>query len=164
MGFAGIVQLGLNMDIEDEKSRIKKWIFGYIILGFVMLAFALIHWIFLFPAVVFICINLLMFRDLRKLDKNNVQEVVSSNLDEKKLNGGTKMELSNEEKTALLETLSKDEELNLFLKVTNGQVKFAIFEKLRAEVEAKPEKKAEVVEPKAAEKGSKEEEDIVVED
>jgi len=152
------------MDIEDEKSRIKKWIFGYIILGFVMLAFALIHWIFLFPAVVFICINLLMFRDLRKLDKNNVQEVVSSNLDEKKLNGGTKMELSNEEKTALLETLSKDEELNLFLKVTNGQVKFAIFEKLRAEVEAKPEKKAEVVEPKAAEKGSKEEEDIVVED
>jgi len=152
------------MDIEDEKSRIKKWIFGYIILGFVMLAFALIHWIFLFPAVVFICINLLMFRDLRKLDKNNVQEVVSSNLDEKKLNGGTKMELSNEEKTALLETLSKDEELNLFLKVTNGQVKFAIFEKLRAELEAKPEKKAEVVEPKAAEKGSKEEEDIVVED
>ena len=152
------------MDIEDEKSRIKKWIFGYIILGFVMLAFALIHWIFLFPAVIFVCINFLMFRDLRKLDKDNVQEVVSSNLDEKKLNGGTKMELSNEEKTALLETLSKDEELNLFLKVTNGQVKFAIFEKLRAEVEAKPEKKAEVVEPKAAEKGSKEEEDIVVED
>ena len=152
------------MDIEDEKSRIKKWILGYIILGFVMLAFALIHWIFLFPAVIFVCINFLMFRDLRKLDKDNVQEVVSSNLDEKKLNGGTKMELSNEEKTALLETLSKDEELNLFLKVTNGQVKFAIFEKLRAEVEAKPEKKAEVVEPKAAEKGSKEEEDIVVED
>jgi len=152
------------MDIEDEKSRIKKWIFGYIILGFVMLAFALIHWIFLFPAVIFVCINFLMFRDLRKLDKDNVQEVVSSNLDEKKLNGGTKMELSNEEKTALLETLSKDEELNLFLKVTNGQVKFAIFEKLRAELEAKPEKKAEVVEPKAAEKGSKEEEDIVVED
>ena len=152
------------MNIEQEKSRIKKWILGYIILGFVMLAFALIHWIFLFPAVIFICINFLMFRDLRKLDKDNVQEVVSSNLDEKKLNGGTKMELSNEEKTALLETLSKDEELNLFLKVTNGQVKFAIFEKLRAEVEAKPEKKAEVVEPKAAEKGSKEEEDIVVED
>jgi len=152
------------VNIEQEKSRIKKWIFGYIILGFVMLAFALIHWIFLFPAVIFVCINFLMFRDLRKLDKDNVQEVVSSNLDEKKLNGGTKMELSNEEKTALLETLSKDEELNLFLKVTNGQVKFAIFEKLRAEVEAKPEKKAEVVEPKAAEKGSKEEEDIVVED
>lgn len=152
------------MNIEQEKSRIKKWILGYIILGFVMLAFALIHWIFLFPAVIFICINFLMFRDLRKLDEDNVQEVVSSNLDEKKLNGGTKMELSNEEKTALLETLSKDEELNLFLKVTNGQVKFAIFEKLRAEVEAKPEKKAEVVEPKAAEKGSKEEEDIVVED
>ena len=129
-----------------------------------MLAFALIHWIFLFPAVIFVCINFLMFRDLRKLDEDNVQEVVSSNLDEKKLNGGTKMELSNEEKTALLETLSKDEELNLFLKVTNGQVKFAIFEKLRAELEAKPEKKAEVVEPKAAEKGSKEEEDIVVED
>jgi len=152
------------VNIEQEKSRIKKWILGYIILGFVMLAFALIHWIFLFPAVIFICINFLMFRDLRKLDEDNVQEVVSSNLDEKKLNGGTKMELSNEEKTALLETLSKDEELNLFLKVTNGQVKFAIFEKLRAEVEAKPEKKAEVVEPKAAEKGSKEEEDIVVED
>jgi len=152
------------VNIEQEKSRIKKWILGYIILGFVMLAFALIHWIFLFPAVIFVCINFLMFRDLRKLDKDNVQEVVSSNLDEKKLNGGTKMELSNEEKTALLETLSKDEELNLFLKVTNGQVKFAIFEKLRAEVEAKPEKKAEVVEPKAAEKGSKEEEDIVVED
>ncbi len=86
------------MDIEDEKSRIKKWISGYIILGFVMLAFALIHWIFLFPAVIFVCINFLMFRDLRKLDKDNVQEVVSSNLDEKKLNGGTKMELSNEEK------------------------------------------------------------------
>jgi len=152
------------VNIEQEKSRIKKWIFGYIILGFVMLAFALIHWIFLFPAVIFVCINFLMFRDLRKLDEDNVQEVVSSNLDEKKLNGGTKMELSNEEKTALLETLSKDEELNLFLKVTNGQVKFAIFEKLRAELEAKPEKKAEVVEPKAAEKGSKEEEDIVVED
>ena len=154
------------MNIEQEKSRIKKWIFGYIILGFVMLAFALIHWIFLFPAVIFVCINFLMFRDLRKLDEDNVQEVVSSNLDEKKLNGGTKMELSNEEKTALLETLSKDEELNLFLKVTNGQVKFAIFEKLRAELEAKPEKKeAEVEKPKAVEKDSKgEDEDIVVED
>ena len=149
------------MDIEDEKSRIKKWIFGYIILGFVMLAFALIHWIFLFPAVIFVCINFLMFRDLRKLDKDNVQEVVSSNLDEKKLNGGTKMELSNEEKTALLETLSKDEELNFFVKVTNGQAKFAIFEKLRAELEAKPD----AVKPKEAKKDSKgEDEDVVVED
>jgi len=155
------------MDIEQEKSRIKKWILGYIILGFVMLAGALVHWFFLLPAVIFICINISMFKDLNKLDEDNVQEVVSSNLDEKKLDGGTKMELSNEEKTALLETLSKDEELNLFLKVTNGQVKFAIFEKLRAELEAKPEKKAEAEkkeEPKAAEQDNKGEEDIVVED
>jgi len=148
------------MDKEEEKSRIKKWILAYTILGFVMLAFALIHWIFLLPAVIFVCINLLMFRNIKKLDKDNVQEVVSSNLDEKKLDGGTKMEMNNEEKTLLLETLSKDEELNLFLKVTNGQAKFVLFEKLRVELEAKPAKKT-----KEAEKGSKgEDEDVVVED
>ena len=149
------------MDIQQEKSRIKKWILGYIIFGFVMLAFALIHWLFLLPAVIFVCINLLMFRDLRKLEEDNVQE----NLEVKQINQEVnKMEKTNEEKTLLLETLSKDEELNLFLKVTNGQAKFALFEKLRAELEAKPEKKAEAVEPKVAEQDSKGEEDIVVED
>jgi len=71
------------------------------------------------------------------------------------------MQLSKEEKTLLLEVLSKDEELNMFLKVTNGQAKFALFEKLRAEVETKPKEEK----PKEAEKGSKEEDkDIVVED
>ncbi len=49
----------------------------------------------------------------------------------------------------------------MFLKVTNGQAKFALFEKLRKEVEAKPKEEK----PKEAEKGSKrEDEDIVVED
>jgi len=70
------------------------------------------------------------------------------------------MQLNKEENTLLLEVLSKDEELNMFLKVTNGQAKFALFEKLRAEVEAKPKEEK----PKEAEKGSKEEDkDIVVE-
>jgi len=71
------------------------------------------------------------------------------------------MQLNKEENTLLLEVLSKDEELNMFLKVTNGQAKFALFEKLRKEVEAKPKEEK----PKEAEKGSKGEvEDIIVED
>ena len=75
------------------------------------------------------------------------------------------MQLNKEEKTLLLEVLSRDEELNMFLKVTNGQAKFALFEKLRAEVEAKPEEKAKEEKPKEAEKGSKgEDEDIIIED
>ena len=69
------------------------------------------------------------------------------------------MEKTNEEKALLLEVLSKDEELNAFLKVTNGQAKFALFEKLRKELEAKPEKKeAQKEEP------AKEEEDVIVEE
>ena len=77
------------------------------------------------------------------------------------------MQLSKDENTLLLEVLRKDEELNAFLQVTNGQAKFALFEKLRAEVETKlkqgiePPKK-----PEETEKDSKgeDEEDIVVED
>jgi len=70
-------------------------------------------------------------------------------------------EMTKEENTLLLEVLSKDEELNMFLKVTNGQAKFALFEKLRAELEVKPKEEK----PKEAEKGSKgEDEDIVVEE
>ena len=77
------------------------------------------------------------------------------------------MEMNNEEKALLLEVLSKDEELNAFLKVTNGQAKFALFEKLREELEAKPKKKQqEIVPPKKPneEQDSEEDEDIVVED
>lgn len=77
------------------------------------------------------------------------------------------MEMSNEEKALLLEVLSKDEELNAFLKVTNGQAKFALFEKLREELEVKPKKKQqEILPPKKPneEPDSNEDEDIVVED
>ena len=77
------------------------------------------------------------------------------------------MEMNNEEKALLLEVLSKDEELNAFLKVTNGQAKFALFEKLREELEAKPKKKQEILPPKKPNEepdSEEEEEDIVVED
>ncbi len=70
------------------------------------------------------------------------------------------MQLNKEEKTLLLEVLSRDEELNMFLKVTNGQAKFALFEKLRAEVETKPKEEK----PKEAEKGREEDKNIVVEE
>ena len=79
------------------------------------------------------------------------------------------MEKTNEEKALLLEVLSKDEELNMFLKVTNGQAKFALFEKLRAEVEekAKPvkEKEQKIEPPKPPEQTPTEKDDeIVMED
>lgn len=73
------------------------------------------------------------------------------------------MQLNKEENTLLLEVLSKDEELNAFLKVTNGQAKFALFEKLRKEVEAKPKEKTEPAAEKPKEEPA-EDEDIVVED
>ena len=80
------------------------------------------------------------------------------------------MEKTNEEKALLLEVLSKDEELNMFLKVTNGQAKFALFEKLRAEVEekAKPakekEQKIEPPTPPEQRPTEKDNDEIVMED
>ena len=128
-----------------------------------------VHWLFLIPAAVFFIIAVLVFKDIKALDEeeDEVQEVVHSNLEAKQINQEVNnMELSKEEKAVLLEVLSKDEELNAFLKVTNGQVKFTLFEKLRKELEAKPEKKEAEAEKPKEEKGkeAKEEEDIVVEE
>ena len=154
------------MDKQQEKSRIKKWIAGYLTLGAVMfIAIFAVHWLFIIPTAVFEFIVFRMFKDIKNLEENDVQEVVNDNLEEKQINQEVKMEMSNEEKALLLEVLSKDEELNAFLKVTNGQAKFALFEKLRKEVEAKPAEKPKEEKGKGeAEKDSKGEEDIVVEE
>jgi len=148
------------MNKQQQKSRIKKWIAGYLTLGAVMfIAIFAVHWLFIIPTAVFEFIVFRMFKDIKNLEENDVQEVVNDNLEEKQINQEVKMEMSNEEKALLLEVLSKDEELNAFLKVTNGQAKFALFEKLRKELEAKPEKKeAQKEEP------AKEEEDVIVEE
>jgi biopolymer transport protein ExbB/TolQ len=160
VGLNSVVQLGLNMDIQQERNRIKKWIAGYLVTIAIMfvLMFIVNGW-FIIPAVMFELMVLKMFKDIKKLEENNVQEDIETKQINQEVN---KMEKTNEEKTLLLETLSKDEELNLFLKVTNGQAKFALFEKLRAELETKPAKKAGIEKPKEAEKA--EDEDIVVED
>jgi len=69
--------------------------------------------------------------------------------------------LSEDEMSELAEVLSRDEDRVLFVKVTKGQIKNALFEKVMKEIEAKPKEEK----PKEAEKGSKEEdEDIVVEE
>ena len=157
------------MEIEQEKSRIKKWITGYLAFSFIFLIIGLSNPLFLILTAMFLFIASRMFKDLNNLDNENItniQEVVTDNLETKQINTEVKMEMSNEEKALLLEVLSKDEELNAFLKVTNGQAKFALFEKLRAELEAKPEKKeaGPVKETKEEQKPVDEEEDVIVED
>ena len=157
------------MDTQQEKSRIKKWIAGYLVAATIMfISIFAVHWLFIIPTAVFEFIVSRMFKNIKELEEDNVQENVQENLETKQINQEVnKVEKTNEEKTLLLETLSKDEEMNLFLKVINGQAKFALFEKLRKEVEAKPEKKETLKEekPKEAEKDSKgEEEDVVVEE
>ena len=156
------------MDKDKEKSRIKKWIAGYLALGAVMfIAIFAVHWLFIIPTAVFELLVAIMFRDIKRLDESDIQEVVNGNLEEKQINQEVKMEKTNEEKAELLETLSKDEDVILFVRVTKGQVKHALFEKLRKEFEAKPEKKEAPKEekPEEAEKDSKgEEEDVVVEE
>ena len=152
------------MDIDKEKKRIKKWIAGYLASSLIFLIIGLAIPLFLILTAAFLFIASRMFKDFKNLEETNVQEVVTDNLEEKQINQEVKMEMSNEEKALLLEMLSKDEELNAFLKVTNGQAKFALFEKLRAELEAKEKPKEEKIKAEA-EKGNKgEEEDIVVED
>ena len=159
------------MDIEQEKLRIKKWIAGYLAAGLITLLIGLSNPWFLILTAIFLFIASRMFKDINKLDEEyepnitKVQEVVTDNLETKQINTEVKMEKTNEEKELLLEVLSKDEELNAFLKVTNGQAKFALFEKLRAELEAKAKKKAEPVkETKEEQKPVDEEEDVIVED
>ena len=156
------------MDIEQEKSRTKKWIAGYLAAGLITLLIGLSNPWFLILTAMFLFIASRMFKDLNNLDNENitnVQEVVTDNLEEKQINTEVKMEKTNEEKALLLEVLSKDEELNAFLKVTNGQAKFALFEKLRAELETKPKKEAgPVKETKEEQKPVDEEEDVMVED
>ena len=158
------------MDIEQEKSRIKKWIAGYLAFSFIFLIIGLAIPMFLISTALFLFIASLMFKDIKRIDENNpeennVQEVVTNNLETKQINTEVKMEMSNEEKALLLEVLSKDEELNAFLKVTNGQAKFALFEKLRAELETKTKKEAgPVKETKEEQKPVDEEEDVIVED
>ena len=159
------------MDKEQERKRIKKWIAAYLAFSFIFLIIGLSNPLFLILTAMFLFIASRMFKDIKKLDEEyepkitNVQEVVTNNLETKQINTEVKMEMSNEEKALLLEVLSKDEELNAFLKVTNGQAKFALFEKLRAELEAKPEKKeAGPVKETKEEPNSSEEEDVIVED
>ena len=134
-----------------------------------MFIIAGVHWLFLIPSALFFAIAFLVFRDIKDINEDedkedNVQEVVNDNLEEKQINQEVKMEKTNEEKTLLLEVLSKDEELNAFLKVTNGQAKFALFEKLRTELEAKPKKEEPKAEPEKPKEELKEDDEIVVEE
>ena len=126
------------MHKEQERKRTKKWIAGYLALGLVMfIAIFTVHGLFIIPTAIIEYIAFLMFRDIKKLDKNN-EDIVQKNI---KINQEVKMETTNEEKAELLETLSKDEDVILFVRVTKGQVKHALFEKIRAELETKSEKK-----------------------
>ena len=156
------------MNKQQLKKRAKRFFIAALIIGALMFIVAAVHWLFFIPSVVFFYIAFLVFKDIRELneEEDDVQEVVHSNLEEKQIKqyGGINMETTNEEKAELLDTLSKDEDVNLFLKVTKGQVKFGLFEKLRTDLEAKPEKKETKQDKGKAEKGGKEEEDIVVED
>ena len=159
------------MDIEQEKSRIKKWITGYLALGFIFLIIGLAIPLFLILTAMFLFIASRMFKDFKELDeevsiKTNIQEIVKD-LEGNQINTEVKMEKTNEEKELLLEVLSKDEDINLFLKVTNGQTKFALFEKIKAELEAKPKKKQEILptkKPKEEPDNEEEDEEIVVEE
>ena len=131
------------MNNQQNKKRAKMFFIVAIVFGIIMFVVSGVHWLFLIPSVLFFTIAFLVFRDIKEIneEEDNVQEVVTDNLEEKQINQEVKMEKTNEEKELLLEVLSKDEELNAFLKVTNGQAKFALFEKLREELEAKPKKK-----------------------
>ena len=156
------------MDKEQERKRTKKWIAAYLAGAFVSLIIGLAIPLFLISTALFLFISFLMFKDLKKLDKENitnVQEVVIDNLEEKQINMEVnKMQINREEKAEIMETLSKDEDVMLFLKVTKGQVKYTLFEKMRAELETKPKKEAGPVKETNEEPDSNEEEDIVVED
>ena len=155
------------MNKEKIKKRAKGFFIAAIVIAVIMFVVSAVHWLFLIPSAIFLGIAFLVFRDIRAIDEeeDEVQEVVTDNLEAKQINQEVKMEKTNEEKALLLEVLSKDEELNVFLKVTNGQAKFALFEKLRKEVEAKPAEKPKEEKGKGeAEKDSKGEEDIVVEE
>ena len=74
------------------------------------------------------------------------------------------MQISNEEKAEVLETLSRDEDVILFLKVTKGQVKYGLLEKMRTELETKPKKKEAEAVKETKKEPEEEDEDIVVED
>lgn len=150
------------MDIEKEKKRTKKWFVSYTIITIIMIIAIGIHWLFLLPTIVFIYIVFLICKDLRKLDE--IQEVAKDNLEDKKINKEeNKMELSREERAEMLETLSRDEDVIFFMRVTKGQVKYGLLERLRKSLETKPEKKPEPVAEKPKEEPA-EDDDIVVED
>lgn len=159
------------MDIEQEKSRIKKWIAGYLAFSFIFLIIGLSNpWLLILTALL-LFIASRMFKDINKLDeeepiKTNIQEVVTDNLEEKQINTEARMEINmnREEIAQVMAALGSAENTQLFLKVTDGQMNYAIMEKLRAELEAKQKKKG-AEKPKETEKDSEEEdEDIVVED
>ena len=153
------------MDIEKEKKRTKKWIVVYIIFGVISLIAVVITPMFLILTAVFWFIAFLIFKDLKKFDKNNVQEVVTDNLETKQINTEVeKMQISNEEKAEMLETLSRDEDVILFLKVTKGQVKYGLLEKMRTDIEAKPKKKEAEAVKETKKESEEEDEDIVVEE
>ena len=157
------------MDIEKEKKRTKKWIAVYLVGGFVFLIIGfLASPLFLILAALFLFIVFLMFKDIKRLDEENitnVQEVVQHNLEIKQINTEVeKMQISNEEKAEMLETLSRDEDVILFLKVTKGQVKYGLLEKMRTDIEAKPKKKEAEAVKETKKESEEEDEDIVVED
>jgi len=164
------------MDIEQEKSRIKKWIAGYLALGFVFLIIGLAVPLFLILTAVFLFIAFLMFKDIKELDeeepiKTKVQEVVIDNLEEKQINtevNKMQVNMNREEIAQVMAALGSAENTQLFLKVTDGQMNYAIMEKLKAELEAKPQKKQETASPKKPEKqeepDSEEDEEMIVED
>ena len=160
------------MEIEQEKSRIKKWITGYLAFSFIFLIIGLSNPLFLILTAMFLFIASRMFKDIKKLDEEyepkitNVQEVVTNNLETKQINTEVnKMQISKDEKDEVMEMLSKDEDVMLYLKVTKGQVKYTLFEKMRAELETKPITKAvPAKEVKKEQPAEEEDEDIVVED
>ena len=156
------------MDKEKLKKRAKRFFIAAIVIGIILFFVAGVHWLFLIPSAVFFGAAFLVFKDIRQLDEeeDEVQEVVTDNLEEKQIKqyGGIRMETSNEEKAELLEALGRDEDVVLFVRVTKGQVKHALFEKLRAEFEEKPKKKEAVAEKPKAEEGKEKEEDIVLEE
>ena len=156
------------MDIEQEKSRTKKWIAGYLAAGLITLLIGLSNPWFLILTAMFLFIASRMFKDLNNLDNENItniQEVVTDNLETKQINTEVeKMQISNEEKAEMLETLSRDEDVILFLKVTKGQVKYGLLEKMRTDIEAKPKKKEAEAVKETKKESEEEDEDIVVED
>ena len=156
------------MNKQKLKKRAKRFFIAAIVIGMIMFVVAAVHWLFLIPSAIFFGMAFLVFKDIRAIgeDEYEVQEVVNDNLETKQINQEVnKVETTNEEKAELLDILSKDEDVNLFLKVEKGKIKLAVFEKLNKEFEAKLKKEAAEVKPKAeAEKGSKGEEDIIVED